>query len=191
MKFANVIFDFDQSKGRGFQLMRTIYDHMLEACSPERVLEVQGRVFALLESYEVKGSERATPMDGTARLLPWLAEQSYRCAIVSSNGTGAIEQSLKQLGLQDFFTGVFGRHPSLRLKPYPDQNRACLQSLSWKAEETLLVGDSPDDIESAKPLEIFTVGISSGLAKRERLIDAGAHVTVESLSDLPGLLQRG
>jgi len=181
----------EQSKGVGFKLMRTVYDYMLRALSPERVKKIQGRVFNALESYELLGAERATPLDGTGSVLTWLRSNDYPCAIVTSNGTAAVERSLEYLGFSPFFNGVFGRDPSCRLKPYPDQNRACLTSLGWKAEETLLVGDSPDDILSAKPISIFTVGVVSGLAKQDRLLEAGADRIIHNLSELPSVVQTG
>jgi len=179
----------EQSKGVGFKLMRTVYDYMLRALSPERVKKIQGRVFNALESYELLGAERAMPLDGTGSVLSWLRSNDYQCAIVTSNGTAAVERSLECLGFSPFFNGVFGRDPCCRLKPYPDQNRACLTSLGWKAEETLLVGDSPDDILSAKPLSIFTVGVVSGLAKQDRLLEAGADRIIHNLSELPSVVQ--
>lgn len=179
----------EQSRGLGFRLMRAVYDHMLGAFSLDRAEEVQRRVFADLESSELVGADRAVPLEGAEGLLTWLRFHGYQCAIVSSNGTRAVESTLEHLGLTDFFAGVFGRDPSCRLKPYPDQNRACLTSLGWQAEETLLVGDSPDDILSAKPLSIFTVGIISGFVKRQKLLEAGADRLIEGLSELPSVLQ--
>jgi len=181
----------EQSKGVGFKLMRTVYNYMQEALPSDRAKEIQGRVFNALESYELLGAERATPLDGTGSVLTWLRSNDYACAIVTSNGTAAVERSLECLGFSPFFNGVFGRDPSCRLKPYPDQNRACLTSLGWKAEETLLVGDSPDDILSAKPISIFTVGVVSGLAKQDRLLEAGADRIIHNLSELPSVVKTG
>lgn len=179
-----------ESKGRGFQLMRQVYDHMLEHYPLKRAREVQRRVFAALEDYELAGIDRAEPLDGTEELLAWLRSRGFECAIVSSNGTRAVESTLVRLGLKAFFVGVFGRDPSRRLKPYPDQNRVCLHSLGWGAGETLLVGDSPDDILSAKPLALFTVGIASAPAKQQTLIDAGADRLIHTLTELPAVLER-
>ncbi len=179
----------EQSKGVGFKLMRTVYNYMQEALPSDRAKEIQGRVFNALESYELLGAERATPLDDTESTLSWLRSNDYPCAIVTSNGTAAVARILECLGISKYFNGVFGRDPTCRLKPYPDQNRACLTSLGWKAEETLLVGDSPDDILSAKPLSIFTVGVVSGLAKQDRLLEAGADRIIHHLSELPSVVQ--
>ncbi len=181
----------EQAKGLGFRLMRTVYDHMLEVYPPERVRQVQGQVFNALESHEFVGVEEATPLDGTGRVLSWLQSNAFQCAIVSSNGSGAIERILERLELSPYFMGVFGRDVSCRLKPSPEQNRACLTSLGWETGETMLVGDSPDDILSAKPLSIFTVGVVTGLAKQERLVEAGADRIIASLGELPTVVQTG
>jgi len=179
----------EQSKGLGFRLMRTVYDHMLEVYPPERVHQVQGRVFNALESHEFVGIEEATPLEGVGGVLSWLRSNDFQCAIVSSNGSVAIARILERLELGGFFLGIFGRDVSCRLKPSPEQNRACLNSLGWEAEETMLVGDSPDDVLSAKPLSIFTVGIVTGLAKQERLVEAGADRIIQNLSELPTVVE--
>lgn len=179
----------EESKGLGFRLMRTVYDQMQGVLSPERLYEVQGLVFSALEGYELAGIDRGSPMEGAEEILAWLKSRACQCAVVSSNATRAVEGSLERLGWNSFFAGVFGRDVSCRLKPYPDQNQLCLQSLGWRAEETLLVGDSPDDILSAKPLSIYAVGVASGLAKRERLVDAGADRTIDRLGELPSVLE--
>jgi phosphoglycolate phosphatase-like HAD superfamily hydrolase len=179
----------EQSKGLGFSLMRAVYNHMLGVFPAERVHRVQSRAFAALEGYELLGVEKALPVDGAKNLLAWLESSSVQCAIVSSNATRVVESSLRHLGLDGFFRGVFGRDPSCRLKPYPDQNRLCLSSLGWKAEGTLLIGDSPDDILSAKPLSIFTVGIVSDAKREQRLLDSGPDRLIRNLSELPFILQ--
>ncbi len=181
----------EQSRGVGFKLMRTVYDFMLEALPSDRTQQIQGRVFDALESYELQGAGRAKPLQETEPTLSWLRSKGYPCAIVTSNGTAAVGRILECLGISDCFNGVFGRDPPCRLKPYPDQNQACLTSLGWSAEETLLVGDSPDDILSAKPLSIFTVGVVSGLAKKDRLVEAGANRIIASLGELPSVVQTG
>jgi HAD superfamily hydrolase (TIGR01549 family) len=179
----------EQSKGIGFKLMRSVHNYMLGVLRSERVIEVQSRVFAALEEYELLGVGKAKPLEGAENLLSWLRVNGYQCAIVSSNGTRAIEHTLEHLKLGGFFVRVFGRDASSRLKPYPDQNQLCLTSLRWNAKETLLVGDSPDDILSASLLSIFTVGIVSGFVKREKLLEAGANRTIQNLAELPSLLQ--
>ena len=178
----------EQSKGVGFKLMRTVYDFMLEALPSERTNEIQGRVFDALERFELLGAGKAKPLEETEPTLSWLRSKGYPCAIVTSNGTAAVGRTLVCLGISDFFKGVFGRDPSCRLKPYPDQNRACLTSLEWHAEETLLVGDSPDDIQSAKPLAIFAIGVVTGRAKADQLLGAGADRIINDLSELPAVL---
>lgn len=179
----------EQNKGFGFRLMRTAYDHMLVAFTPERLREVQGRIFSALELHELRGVGRASLMAGAQEALSWLRSHACRCAIVTSNGTRVAERTLQRLGMSSSFAGIFGRDVSCRLKPYPDQNQLCLRSLGWHAEETTLVGDSPEDILSAKPLSIFTVGVLSGRAKQDKLSEAGADQIIAGLAQLPSALQ--
>ncbi len=179
----------EQSKGVGFKLMRTVYDFMLEALPSARSQEIQGRVFHALESYELRGAHKAEPMDDTERTLSWLKAKGFGCAIVTSNGTAAVGRAVESMGINHCFDGIFGRDPARRLKPYPDQNQSCLNTLAWDSKKTLLVGDSPDDMQSAKPLAIFAVGVVTGRAKADQLLQAGAHCIIQNLSELPSLVQ--
>ena len=179
----------EECRGVGFRMMREVYDYMLGVLPQERVHQIQARAFNALESHELRGAEQAMPMEGVERVLFWLRTRGFQCAIVTSNGTRTVEYSLASLGLGHFFCRVFGRNARYRLKPYPDQNLACLKALGWREAETMLVGDSPDDIESAKPLSIFTVGVVSGLAKQDRLKAAGADRIVQGLAELPAVIE--
>jgi len=179
----------EQNRGFGFRMMRTAYDHMHTAFAPERLREVQGRVFLALEAYEMQGVDRAPMMAGAEEVLSWLGSHGHQCAIVTSNGTRVVERALRRLGMGGFFSGIFGREVSCRLKPYPDQNRLCLRSLGWRAPETALVGDSPEDILSARPLSIFAVGVASGRAKQHQLLEAGADRAIDALAELPSVLE--
>lgn len=177
------------NRGTGFRLIRAVHDHMLATLPPDRAKEVQNRVFNALEEYEFRGADQAEPREGARDLLFWLAQNEFECAIVSSNGTRAIERTLELLSLRHYFVRIFGRDASCRLKPYTDQNQLCLGALGWSPDETLLLGDSPDDILSGKALGIFSVAIISGFVAKEKLGEAGADRILSSLTGLPILLQ--
>jgi phosphoglycolate phosphatase-like HAD superfamily hydrolase len=177
-----------ESRGLGFKMMRSVYDYMLDGFSPSRVTAIQERVFGALERYELAGVDLAQPVEGAGNVLRWTVREGVAAAVVTSNGTLAVTRAIDRFGWKVLLAGVFGRDPSLRLKPYPDQNQSCLAVLGWRPEETLLVGDSADDILSAKPLAIFSVGLVSGFVKQEKLLEAGADRIIHRLEELPEIL---
>ena len=48
----------------------------------------------------------------------------------------------------------------------------------------LLIGDTPSDIKAAKAIRATAIGVTTGHASRDALVDAGADLVVDSLAVL-------
>ncbi len=91
---------------------------------------------------------------------------------------------LKGLGLLDHFQTVIGGDRVGAKKPAPDAVLVALQALDAGPEETVLVGDSPDDVAAARAVGVLSVGAAYGYHGREPLVEAGA----DRIIDRPGEL---
>lgn len=60
---------------------------------------------------------------------------------------------------------------------------------SLKQENIIMIGDSINDVFSAKASGIVAVGVTTGLHTKEQLFQDGADYVIESLKDLPDLLK--
>ncbi len=76
-----------------------------------------------------------------------------------------------------------------RLKPAPDMVELLLENSGCLRANAVLVGDMEVDVELANAAGLACVGVSWGLAGRDRLQTAGAMWIVDSAAELQNLLE--
>ena len=132
------------------------------------------------------GSPRALPgvhavHEGLpARGLPWVIATSSRAAQVKG--------SVAALALEHAPTIVDGSHVK-HAKPAPDLLLLAAQKLGIAPERCWAVGDATWDVRAAVAAGMTAIGVTAGSAvSREALLEAGAAAVIESLEELPALL---
>lgn len=108
------------------------------------------------------------------KVLRMLSE-SYKLGLVS-NFTYApvIYAGLRKVGIDSFFNVVLVSDAVGWRKPHMKIFEEALKRLEVKAEETLYVGDSPDeDIKGAKGLGMKTVFVASQFFSLKKLLESG------------------
>ena len=76
------------------------------------------------------------------------------------------------------------------VKPDPEHLDAALKILGASPEETVVIGDSRVDMQSAKGLGAVAVGLPTGVSTVEQLMNGGADYVVTSMADLPVLMRK-
>ncbi len=116
-----------------------------------------------------------------------IKELNVPCAITSSGDSKSIKHALKVTGLDEVFKGpIFSGMDIGKLKPDPAVYLKALKDLNVNPEEVLVVEDSSYGTQAAKRAGIskvlgFTGGSHSYNGHSERLLDAGAYQTSETL----------
>ena len=105
-------------------------------------------------------------------VLAWLRERSVPSAILSNHMTEAIAAQLERLDLTKYFgqilantelgATVSGNNKIERMRDY-------LAGTQFDPSGTIIVGDSPEDIEIGKTLGMRTVAIGDGYFSTPRL----------------------
>lgn len=96
-------------------------------------------------------------------------------------------QMLTNLGIADYFTGVFGS-TSVRYHK-ADVIQACLQTMSTSAQNPLIIGDTKFDIIGGKQANLTTIGVTWGFGSQEELQLSKADYIVKQPLDIYTLLQ--
>lgn len=86
---------------------------------------------------------------GVQEGLTWLKAEGIAAAVVSNARRKELENSLKRLGLFDFFEVVYSRDDLPRPKPDPDSYLTAAAALGLEAEECIVLEDSPPGLEAA------------------------------------------
>ena len=116
--------------------------------------------------------------------IPALLAGAGRVLAVHTNKPGAMARKiLAGLGLLPRFAAVLGGDEAPR-KPDPAGLVALMARAGATPAETVFVGDSRHDVETARAAGVAMVAVTWGLATRDELARAGATVFAESSADL-------
>jgi phosphoglycolate phosphatase len=136
------------------------------------------RVDAVVLAYRARfpelGDPRVRPLGGVIELLEALAASGVALAIATSREGGSLGRLLKQMGLDGYFSVRASCERVTAGKPAPDLLALALAESGVDPREAWMVGDTDWDVQMARSLGVFAVGLCDGSHPRERLEAAGA-----------------
>lgn len=118
-----------------------------------------------------------------------LSAQKYSLAVATNKSTRGLEQAIIETEL----TGVFAATRTAEqtsLKPHPQMLFELMDELDSESEQTLLVGDSPSDIQMAQSAGITAIAAAYTPAAVELLAPYQPTATIESFSALLAVLSQ-
>ena len=156
------------------------------ALGPERCARVDEGMALFLEWYGAHLLDATVPYPGIIELLDALAVRSVAISVLTNKPIGLTRTILDGLALSGRFAGVIGGDSLPVRKPNPAGLDELCRLTGTPRDETLLVGDSTIDVETARAGGVAFCGVSWGLspdaliaAAPERLVhDAAAILTV-------------
>lgn len=111
---------------------------------------------------------------------------SRRMAVLSNKPVGPSRAIVEALGLRPFFAQVYGGNSFSTKKPDPEGARSLMREAGVQPEESVIVGDSHVDIETAVNGGLWSVGVTYGFAPHT-LQSTPPDVTLDTPSDLAAL----
>ena len=116
--------------------------------------------------------------------LAALKDAGFVLSIASSRSYGSLKEFLQEMGLAPYITYVLGANSVTHAKPHPEPVLKTMADLGFQAQETLVVGDMPVDIEMGKGAGARTCGVTYGNASRTDLVAAGADCIIDDFSQM-------
>lgn len=162
----------------------------------ERMLPAQARTDGEIEQarrlfdleYQGHLFDCTRPYPGIEELLDALQGQGILLGVVS-NKPDAFVQAIVRRYFPNRFPAVAGQQGG-RVKPDPSGVNEVLRRFSLSPEQTLYVGDSGVDMQTAKNARTHSCGVSWGFRGREELEQAGAEFVIDHPLELPAVLER-
>jgi phosphoglycolate phosphatase len=158
--------------------------------SAEAMDEIRNSSWAIAEKYELEAARNTSLLPGADETLKALKQMNLKIGLFTLNSDKAANYILQRFKLGDFFSVTVPRNKVNYVKPNPDHLEMALKILGVAPEETLVVGDSNVDMESAKELKAIAVGLPSGISTIEELMVHGANYIITSITDLPVLIDK-
>jgi phosphoglycolate phosphatase len=147
------------------------------------------RFFHYYGELEDANEDRAQPYAGAAEALNAVHAAGLKTAVVTNKQHRFSEALLKRLKLAEWVDILIGGDTCARRKPDPQPLLFACESLHVTPGESLMVGDSVNDVEAARAAGIPVVCVSYGYneGRDPRSLDCDA--LLDSLAELPALLQ--
>ena len=175
------------SKGL-FNLIHEMETRLTATKSRGEIEELRGNIWRVLDDYESEGVELCGFMPGTSETLKWLHDQGVKMAVCTSNSSEVAVEILERLEVSSFFQSVIGRTPGLLMKPHPDQVLACLKWIGVSPIDSVMVGDSHNDVLAGKAAGMRTIAIPVYFTNKDAMEVAKPDAVVKSMWELPDAL---
>jgi phosphoglycolate phosphatase len=130
----------------------------------------------------------AQPFAGAADLLHILHGAGVRTAVVTNKQHRFAAALLERLGLSGWIDVVVGGDTCERRKPDPQPLLFACETLRAPPLESLMIGDSVNDVQAARAAGIPVICVSYGYNEGRDPRTLDCDVLVDSLSDIPALL---
>jgi HAD superfamily hydrolase (TIGR01509 family) len=105
--------------------------------------------------------------------------------IVTSGDGGRVRPQLRSLRVEGYFSVCVCSEDAARRKPHPAPLQLALRTLRAKPEESIYVGDSPQDMEMAKRARVRAIGVFGPFPTEKNLRAAKPELLLDSVRDLP------
>jgi HAD superfamily hydrolase (TIGR01549 family) len=158
--------------------------------SAEAIEAIRNEALGIAEKYELEAAMSTGLLPGAVETLKALQRMGLKLGLFTLNSDKSANYILQRFKLGDFFGVTVPRDKVNFVKPNPEHLEMALKVLGVSPAETVVVGDSGVDMESAKELKAVAVGLPSGAASVEQLTAHGANYVITSITDLPVLIER-
>ncbi|MGL5980144.1 MAG: HAD family hydrolase [Phocaeicola sp.] len=131
--------------------------------------EVERLMAQFLPYYNAHSTDLTAPYAGTIELLKKLQAEGYKLAVASNkhqSGTSELV-ALYFAGIE--FCSVLGQREGVETKPHPTIVYETIATAGVTPEETLYVGDSNVDMETAQNAGVDALGVAWGFRPRAEL----------------------
>ena len=161
-------------------------DNLVPALLPESdEAEQEGLGDAHGEVFKSKVLNDIKPFAGARDLLLRVHEAGQKVVLASSASGEELEHYLDLLDVREIVSASTSADDVEHTKPAPDIFAAALTKVApVKAENAVVVGDTPYDIEAAARCGIIAIGLRSGKFSDESLREAGAIAIYDDVAAL-------
>lgn len=137
-----------------------------------------------LSHYSQHGTEYSTPYTGIPELLRQLQEEGFLLAVASNKYHEGTQKLVAQFFPEIHFIEVLGQREGITPKPDPTIVLEILESAGVSAEETLYVGDSGVDMQTALNARVTACGVTWGFRPRAELEELAPRFIVDSPDEI-------
>ncbi len=137
--------------------------------------------------YDRHNADKSRPYPGVAELLETLQTAGMQLAVASNKYQAATEKLVAHYFPNIRFTAVLGQREGIPVKPDPVIVKDILQIAKVQKEETLYVGDSGVDMQTAINAGVTSCGVTWGFRPRNELESFHPDYIVDNAEEIKPL----
>ncbi|SPL71812.1 phosphoglycolate phosphatase [Acinetobacter stercoris] len=137
-----------------------------------------------LEIYNADPCVDTKPFKGVLPFLDWGKRNNKKLICVTNKPEQPAIKILQELDMDHYFVDIIGGDRFTTRKPDPTQLNYCVTHYSVTPEQTLMVGDSSNDVEAAKRAYIDCIVVSYGYNHGEDIQLCQPQQVVDDLREL-------
>lgn len=160
---------------------RKLMERILPGKSAEEIDEALARYKAI---YEKRLTAKTKPYAGIAEMLSELKARGIRMAVCTNKHISAAEVLIRKYFPTDIFDAYEGDRPGVPRKPDPAHVNIVLEKMKVRPEETVYLGDSGVDMQTAVNAKALPVGVLWGFREKDELLENGAKILLSQPSEL-------
>jgi len=159
-------------------------DDLIEGIDAQNFLETY------LDAYYEATATKTKPLPNISNTLRKLSKKA-KLAVITMRHVPRREviEELERFDLAKYFQQVITALDPCSPKPSPEALIECARRLGVKTHECIVVGDSVVDVRAGKNAGAQTVAVLSGIFSREELETEKPDLVLESVNELPNLLE--
>ena len=138
--------------------------------------------------YDAHNADLSAPYPGIVALLEELQAKGLRMAVASNKYQEATAKLVKHYFPMIDFVEVLGQREGINVKPDPTIVFDILQKAGVSKEETLYVGDSGVDMQTAINAGVDAIGVTWGFRPRTELEDFHPMGLIDQAEELLGFV---
>ena len=100
-------------------------------------------------------------LDNAEKVLQTIKNNNIKIGIVTNNFTKPTLKILKYHKIKDYFDAIITADDVEKSKPHPESVLKLCEKLKVQPDETMLVGDTPNDYKAGKAAGCFVVGLNT------------------------------
>jgi phosphoglycolate phosphatase len=166
------------------------------SCLPEAIQKKPGAdetaekiAEAAARFYTEKPLEASSPYPGITDLLAKLGAKRIKMAVLSNKPDMAAHLVVEGLFPGACFSAIHGEIKGIPRKPDPAAVWELLVDMDCSPSDTIFIGDSEIDMETARNAGCFPLGVSWGFRNRNILEEAGAKFIIDNPLQLMDFLK--
>jgi len=133
--------------------------------------------------YPPRALETTTLFPGVRETLETLRTKGFRLATATTKLSAGTRRVLTHFAIAEHFDQIQGSD-NIPYKPDPFIITKILEEQSWEKSESLMVGDTDNDIMAGKRASILTCGVTYGSLTREQMEQLNPDIIIHSLPEL-------